>query len=79
MNYQSNVNWNNDVLNIMNAMSFVLGVMNLELNQKQASNDDLDRHLANQDKILNEQTNDYLEKILKKQDEIISLLKERRN
>ena len=34
------------------------------------------KHLLQQDKILDEQTNDYLSKIVKQNEEIISLLKD---
>lgn len=53
-----------------------------EMNKKQISNDELMKHLQEQDKILNEQdnmlqeqTNIYLKKIIKQNEEIIELLK----
>lgn len=46
-----------------------------EMNRKQISNDEIMKHLLNQDKILDEQTNIYLKQILSNQKEIISLLK----
>lgn len=75
MNNNTSFNWNNDVLNMMNAMSFVLGIMNLELNNKQLSNDELDKHLQEQDNILKDQNETYLKKIIEQNEEIIELLK----
>lgn len=52
-----------------------------EMNKKQLSNDDLMKHLQNQDdilegqnKMLEKQTNIYLEKIIKQNEKIIHLL-----
>lgn len=52
-----------------------------QMNQKQLSNDDLMQHLQkqdnileNQNKMLDEQTTIYLQKIIKQNEEIISLL-----
>lgn len=75
MNNNTNFNWNNDVLNMMNAMSFILGIMNLELNNRQLSNDELDKHLQDQDNILKDQNETYLKKIIEQNEEIINLLK----
>lgn len=71
----TNFNWNDDVLNLMNALSFAIGLMNLELNQRQLSNESLDEHLKKQDNILDEQTNYYLKLIVEQNKEIINLLK----
>lgn len=79
MNNNSNISWNNDVLNMMNAMSFVLGIMNLELNNKQLSNDELDKHLKEQDNILKDQNETYLKRIIEQNEKIISLLERRTN
>lgn len=53
-----------------------------EMNKKQISNDELLKHLQNQDeildqqnKVLDEQTNIYLQKILENQNEILKLMK----
>lgn len=53
-----------------------------QMNVQQLSNDDLMRHLIKQDEVLDsqsnmlqEQTNNYLKKIIEQNEEIISLLK----
>ena len=53
-----------------------------QMNVQQLSNDDLMRHLIKQDKVLDsqsnmlqEQTNNYLKRIIEQNNEIISLLK----
>lgn len=57
---------NNDyVINLINILSFIIGVQNLELNDKQIK--DLQEHL-------NKQDDDY-KKIIKNQEKIISLLR----
>lgn len=55
-----------------------------EMNKKQLSNDDLMKHLLEQDKVLDyqnnilqEQTNNYLKTIVEQNKLIISMLKER--
>lgn len=78
MNNNTNFNWNDDVLNMMNAISFIIGIMNLELNNKQLSNDELDKHLQQQDNILKDQNETYLKKIIEQNEEIIDLLSGRR-
>ena len=52
-----------------------------EMNKKQLSNDDLMKHLLDQDKVLDyqnkilqEQTNDYLKKIVEQNEIIINIL-----
>lgn len=54
-----------------------------QMNVQQLSNDDIMKHLVEQDKVLDsqtnmlqEQTNNYLKRIIEQNDEIISLLKE---
>ena len=47
-----------------------------DMNVTEVSNDSIMKHLLQQDKILDEQTNDYLSKIVKQNEEIISLLKD---
>lgn len=47
-----------------------------DMNLTEVSNDSIMKHLLQQDKILDEQTNDYLSKIVKQNEEIISLLKD---
>lgn len=49
-------------------------MLDFVLNISQTSNDILFKELQTQDKILNEQTNVYLKKIVNQNEEIISLL-----
>lgn len=60
-------NKNLEFLDIISILSFVIGLQNLSLNETQVEN--LDKHLKEQDSIL-------LDKILKKQNEMIDILKE---
>lgn len=57
-------------LDILTILSFVVGLENLRLNDIQMQN--LDEHLAKQDNVL-------LQKIIDQNDEIISLLKEKKH
>lgn len=50
-------------------------IQSYEMDKKQISNDELMKHLEYQDMILNEQTNDYLKKIIEQNEIIINLLK----
>lgn len=65
---------NDDLLDIITLLSFVVGVMNLDLNTQQVEN--LDQHLKDQDKVLKEEQNVMLRKAIEQNEEIISLLKE---
>ena len=47
-----------------------------DMNLTEVSNDSIMKHLLQQDKILDKQTNNYLSKIVKQNEEIISLLKD---
>ena len=60
-------------LDIINILSYIIGVENLRLNEEQARQ--LDKHLEEQDHILIEEQNSMLKTIIKQNDEIISLLK----
>ena len=64
-------NWDNewDFIDIISILSFIIGLENLELNQKQVSS--LDKHLSAQD-------NQILAKIIQQNEEIIQLLKEKK-
>jgi hypothetical protein len=75
MNNETQMPWNYDILNIIAIASYLLSIQNLQLNTKQASNDDLNQHLQKQDEILHEQNEKYLETIINQNKEIISLLK----
>lgn len=46
-----------------------------EMNKKQISNDQIMKHLLEQDKVLDEQTNIYLKTIVEQNKEIIKLLR----
>ena len=60
-------NWS--FIDIINVLSFIIGLQNLELNEKQVKA--LDNHLKEQDE-------NQLALIIKQNEEIISLLKEKR-
>lgn len=77
MNNETRMPWNNDILNIISIASYLLSVQNLQLNQQQTSNDDLNKHLQEQDEILHEQNESYLEKIIRQNEKIIHLLERR--
>lgn len=62
-----------EFLDILTILSFVIGVQNLELNEKQVNN--LEKHLADQDHILIEEQNQMLKTIIQQNKEIINLLK----
>ena len=68
---------NDELLDIITLISFVVGVINLDLNTEQ--NRKLDQHLQNQDVILKEEQNVMLAKVIKQNEEIISLLKDLKN
>ena len=55
---------------IISVLSLLIGIQNLELNEKQIK--DLDKHLNRQD-------NDLLAKIISQNEEIIKLLKENKD
>lgn len=60
--------WLSVIANICQIQSF-------EMNVRQTSNDEIMKHLLNQDKVLDDQTNIYLKEIIKQNETIISLLK----
>jgi ribosome-binding protein aMBF1 (putative translation factor) len=66
----------------LNVVANYAQIESYEMNQKQLSNQDLMQHLQEQDrvlekqnKVLDEQTNIYLKKIVEQNEEIIRLLK----
>lgn len=71
----TNLNWNNDLLNSMSVASFLISIRNLQLNEKEISNEELEKHMQEQDKILQEQNEKYLKTIIEQNLEIINLLK----
>lgn len=60
---------------ILSIVANMCQLMDFQMNMTQLSNDDLMRHLIEQDKVLEEQTNDYLKKIVEQNEKIIELLK----
>ena len=75
-------NGNNDSYFWLGLIANITQLVDFQMNVKQLSNDDLMKHLLDQDKILDyqnnilqEQTNDYLEKIIEQNEEILKLLK----
>lgn len=75
MNNETKMPWNYDILNIISIASYLLSIQNLQLNQQQASNDDLNKHLKEQDEILHEQNEIFFKKIIEQNEIIIKLLK----
>lgn len=75
MNNETKMPWNYDILNIISIASYLLSVQNLQLNQQQTSNDDINKHLQDQDEILHEQNERYLTKIIQQNEEIKNSLK----
>lgn len=79
----NNNNFNND--NFFNTWAIITGILQLmdyNLNVRQVDNDTLLQHLQQQDRVLEEQnrelqkqTNEYLEKILRQNEEIKKMLK----
>lgn len=63
---------------ILSIIANLFQVLDFSMNMSQLSNDDIMKELQNQDKILSGQINMYLKKIIKQNDEIISLLKEQK-
>lgn len=72
MNNNTQMPWNYDILNIIAIASYLLSIQNLQLNQQQASNDDLNKHLQEQD-------DKYLLKIIQQNEELLKLLKGGKN
>ena len=66
---KNNLGYEWDFIDIISVLSFIIGLENLELNQKQVSS--LDKHLTNQD-------NQILAKIIQQNEDIIQLLKEKK-
>ena len=63
-------------IDILSILSFIVGLQNLELNEKQIS--DLDRHLSEQDNQLLARIIQQNEELIDLDKEIIKLLKERK-
>ena len=69
------MNNNYDFFFLLNVIANLLQIENYELLLKDANNNDIIKHLNQQDKILNEQTNDYLKIIVEQNKEILNILK----
>lgn len=74
-----NNNQNNIILNGLNTLANITQLESYKLLLKDANNNDIMRHLEKQDRVLDEQTQFYLKTIVEQNNEIIKLLKERRN
>lgn len=79
MNNETKMPWNYDILNIISIASYLLSIQNLQLNQQDLSNNNLNDHLQEQDKILHEQNEKYLSKIIEQNELLIKLLKGGKN
>ena len=80
-----NKNYNAQDADNMNSFWFWLSVIanlcqieSYQMNMVQISNDDLLKHLQEQDVVLDNQTNVYLKRIVEQNDELLKILKERR-
>lgn len=79
MNNETKMPWNYDILNIISIASYLLSIQNLQLNQQDLTNNKLNEHLQEQDKILHEQNEKYLSKIIQQNEELLNLLKGGKN
>lgn len=59
---------------ILSIIANMCQLMDFQMNMAQLSNDDLMKHLLQQDKVLDEQTNIYLKKIIEQNEEIKNIL-----
>lgn len=66
---------NNNFYFWLNTMANLLQVENYNLNLKDATNTQINRHLEMQDKVLSEEISQKLDSIIKQNEEIIELLK----
>lgn len=64
----------NDDYFILSIVANMCQLMDFQMNISQLSNDDLMKHLLQQDKMLDEQTNTYLKKIIEQNEEIKNIL-----
>ena len=79
MNNNTQMPWNYDILNIISIARYLLSIQNLQLNQQDLTNNKLNEHLQEQDKILHEQNEKYLSKIIQQNEELLNLLKGGKN
>ena len=62
----------NDFYFFLSMFANVLQIADFKMNVTQLSNDDLMKHLLQQDNVLDDQTNNYLKKIVKQNEIIIN-------
>ena len=62
-------------LELLAILANICQVTSFDMNITEVSNDEIMKHLLRQDKVLDEQTNDYLKKIIEQNEQIISELK----
>lgn len=67
-------NNNNNAYFMLSIIANICQLADFDMNIKQISNDEIMKKLENQDKVLDEQTNIYLKKIISQNNEIIKLL-----
>lgn len=72
---ENNINKNYDEFFLLELLSNILQIASFQMLQKGASNNDIMKELQVQDQTLSEQTNIYLKKIIKQNEEILDLLK----
>lgn len=56
---------------LLGILANVLQIADFQMNVSQLSNDDIMRHLLLQDRVLDDQTNNYLKKIIEQNEKII--------
>lgn len=64
--------YDNNFLLFLSVLANVLQIADFKMNVTQLSNDDLMKHLLQQDNVLDDQTNNYLKKIVKQNEIIIN-------
>lgn len=56
---------------LLGILANILQIADFQMNVSQLSNDDIMRHLLLQDRVLDDQTNNYLKKIIEQNEKII--------
>ena len=72
---ENNINQEYDEFFILELLANTLQIASFQMLQRDASNNDIMKRLQLQDQTLSEQTNVYLKKIIKQNEEILNLLK----
>ncbi len=72
---ENNINQDYDEFFILELLANTLQIASFQMLQRDASNNDIMKRLQLQDQTLSEQTNVYLKKIIKQNEEILNLLK----